>query len=66
MASVISEAAVQKDVLVMQWSPRHVPSSRWIADSRIRMDLLHFVQSSPPALANASVLSMYETCSSPP
>ena len=66
MASVISEAAVQNEVLVMQWSPRHVPSARWILASRARMDLLHFPQSSPPALANASVERRYETCSSPP
>jgi hypothetical protein len=46
MASVIREAAVQKDVLVMQWSPRQVPSSHWMLASRVRIDLLHFAQSS--------------------
>src|SRR5262249_31634193 len=57
MASVIRDAAVQNEVLVMQWSPRHVPSSRWMPASRARMDLLHFVQSSPPPFAKASVES---------
>jgi hypothetical protein len=35
---------VQKAVLVMQWSPRHVPSSRWMLANRVRIDLLHFAQ----------------------
>jgi hypothetical protein len=37
MVSVMSDAAVQKLVLVMQWSPRQVPFSRWMCASRTRM-----------------------------
>ena len=35
--SVISDAAVQNDVDVMQWSPRQVPLSRWMCARRSRM-----------------------------
>src|SRR5437764_837175 len=66
IARVMSEAAVQKVVLVMQWSPRQVPSSRWICARRMRISLFHSANSGPPTAALASAVIMYETCSSPP